>query len=138
MRRQQDQIEPVVDLVNAIFHRDTRHRMSLSLKGTELLIMCASYRPCGLFARPICDLRSPSALITRPRGQKAGASRHTANAVLDKKSLHCTVKSIGLFALAAPHLRWRFVRGQIHRSLGSKSPGGARLVAAAPKTLTTT
>jgi hypothetical protein len=35
MRRQQDQIEPVVDLINAIFHGDARHRLSLSLNGTE-------------------------------------------------------------------------------------------------------
>jgi hypothetical protein len=35
MRRQQDQIEPVVDLVNAVFYGDARHRLSLSLKGTE-------------------------------------------------------------------------------------------------------
>jgi hypothetical protein len=29
MRRQQHQVEPVVDLVNAIFHGDARHRLSL-------------------------------------------------------------------------------------------------------------
>jgi hypothetical protein len=29
MRRQQDQVEPVVHLVNAIFYGDARHRLSL-------------------------------------------------------------------------------------------------------------
>ena len=41
MRRQQDQIEPVVDLINAIFYGDARHRLSPSLMGPNMLIMAA-------------------------------------------------------------------------------------------------
>jgi hypothetical protein len=29
MRRQQNQVKPVIDLINAIFYGDARHRLSL-------------------------------------------------------------------------------------------------------------
>jgi hypothetical protein len=32
---QKDQVEPVVDLVNAVFHGDARHRMSLRSLGLQ-------------------------------------------------------------------------------------------------------
>jgi hypothetical protein len=33
MRGKQNQVEPVVDLINAIFHGDARHRLSLRSNG---------------------------------------------------------------------------------------------------------
>src|SRR5260370_8370894 len=60
MRRQQDQVEPVVDLINAIFHGDARHRLSLSLNGPNMLIMRGVYRASGRFARLFCDLAGPN------------------------------------------------------------------------------
>src|SRR5260370_34819347 len=60
MRRQQDQVEPVVDLINAIFHGDARHRLSLSLNGPDMVIMRGVYRASGRFARLFCDLAGPN------------------------------------------------------------------------------
>src|SRR5436305_9610028 len=58
MRRQQDQIESVIDLINAIFYRDARHRPSVRKKGSNLLIMRARYSGREYFASQICNLAS--------------------------------------------------------------------------------
>src|SRR6202022_1703406 len=105
-RGQQDQIDPVVDLVNAIFYGDARHRLSLRLNGTNMLVMAGKYRAWGLSARTFCDLPSNSALVPLPAAKRPERPDIRLIAVSDKKSLHCIVKSIGLFALASPHLRW--------------------------------
>jgi len=51
MCRQQHQVEPVVDLINAIFHGDARHRLSLRYLGPNMSVLGASYSGGGRFAR---------------------------------------------------------------------------------------
>jgi hypothetical protein len=75
VRRQKDEVEPVIDLINAIFHGDARHMLSLRSNGME-------YSDCfgvvigveALAQDKIVIWRPHSALITHWGGTSCGAS----------------------------------------------------------------
>src|SRR5258708_1334681 len=104
---QQDQIKPVVDLINTIFYGDARHRLSLSLNGTNMLIMRGSYRPQGLFARLFCDLARPIRSANPSRSLRARSVRSHTNAVRTRKGFITSSKvydncpHLSLFAVAS-------------------------------------
>src|SRR5260370_16936985 len=83
---QQDQIKPVVDLINTIFYGDARHRLSLSLNGTNMLIRRGSYRPQGLFARLFCDLTRPIRSANPSPSLRASSLRTPPNALRPTKA----------------------------------------------------
>ena len=129
MCRQQNQVEPVVDLINAIFHGDARHRLSLRYLGLDLMIIglvigVGSF-PQGQFV----IWRDCSALLTPARGRRAaGASESTLRMFLDKKTLHCVVINIPFLIRAA-------VGSERTDRQGLAVRGNARSAAAAPRNL---
>src|SRR6201984_582890 len=103
MRRKENEVEAVVDLVNTVFHGDACHRLSLRyFAGGDMQIWLARYSAWRHFARRICDLASQIGSATPRAGpQPAEASENRRLWPPDKKTLHCVVKTIPL--LPQPH-----------------------------------
>src|ERR1700726_2211793 len=70
-----------------------------------MLVMAGKYRAQGLSARTFCDLPSLSALVP-PSDARRPERPDTGLMPVSTKIASLHRQSIGLFALAAPHLQW--------------------------------
>src|SRR5882762_91400 len=74
--------------------------------GPDMLIMPRSYRARDGFARPICDLAFPVGSGNPPTGPEGRSVQTWLKPSRTENRLNPPPKSIGLFALSPPYLRW--------------------------------